>query len=70
MRSADSWRLLKLASALRLLRDRQGQDLVEYAMLAGFVAVAGGALIPWGATGPISSIFSKLSGFLVQLGGA
>ena len=70
MRSAESWRLLKLASALRLLRNRQGQDLIEYAMLAGFVAVAGGALIPWGATGPISTIFSKLSGFLIQLGGA
>lgn len=70
MRSADSGRLLKLVSALELLRNRQGQDLIEYAMLAGFVAVAGGALIPWGATGPMSTIFSKISGFLVQLGGA
>lgn len=70
MRSTGRGRLLKLASALGRLRNKQGQDLVEYAMLAGFVAVAGGALIPWGATGPISTIFSKLGGFLVQLGGA
>ena len=70
MKSAGGRRLLKLVSALELLRNRQGQDLIEYAMLAGFVAVAGGALIPWGATGPMSTIFSKISGFLVQLGGA
>lgn len=70
MRRAKSGRLLNLVNAPALLRSKQGQDLVEYAMLAGFVAVAGGALIPWGAKGPISTIFSKISGFLVQLGGA
>jgi Flp pilus assembly pilin Flp len=69
MRSAGN-RLLILVSGLGRLRNTQGQDLIEYAMLAGFVAVAGGALIPWGATGPISSIFSKLGVLLVQLGGA
>ncbi|MBE0658091.1 MAG: Flp family type IVb pilin [Bryobacteraceae bacterium] len=69
MRSAGK-RLLILVSRLGRLRNSQGQDLVEYAMLAGFVAVAGGALIPWGTTGPISSIFSKLNVYLVQLGGA
>jgi Flp pilus assembly pilin Flp len=70
MKSAGGRRLLKLVSTLGLVRNTRGQDLVEYAMLAGFVAVAGGALIPWGATGPISMIFSKLNGFLIQLGGA
>ncbi len=69
MRSAGK-RLLILVSRLGRLRNSQGQDLVEYAMLAGFVAVAGGALIPWGTTGPISAIFSKLNVYLVQLGGA
>jgi Flp pilus assembly pilin Flp len=69
MRSAGN-RLLILVSGLGRLRNSQGQDLIEYALLAGFVAVAGGALIPWGATGPMSTIFSKISGLLVQLGGA
>ncbi|MBA3973521.1 MAG: Flp family type IVb pilin [Candidatus Solibacter sp.] len=69
MRSAGN-RLLILVCELRRLRSTQGQDLIEYALLAGFVAVAGGALIPWGATGPMSTIFSKLNGYLVQLGGA
>lgn len=68
MRSAGNW-LLILVSGLKRLRGSQGQDLIEYALLAGFIAVAGGALIPWGATGPISSIFSKLGDLLVQLGG-
>src|SRR3989442_14775880 len=30
----------------RLVREKAGQDLVEYALLAGFIAVAAGALLP------------------------
>ena len=60
---------LELGRIIWRLRDDRGQDLIEYALLAGFVAVAGGALIPWGATGPMSSIFSSVSNLLVQLGG-
>lgn len=30
----------------RLIRDTTGQDMVEYALLAGFVAVAAGASLP------------------------
>ena len=45
---------------LRLLADQGGQDMVEYALLAGFVAVAAGALLPPVAD-DISAIFSKLS---------
>ena len=32
--------------AIRLLHDNKGQDMVEYALLAGFIAVAAGALLP------------------------
>ncbi len=39
--------------------DEQGQDMVEYALLAGFVAVAGAALLPPVADS-ISQIFSKV----------
>lgn len=56
-------------NVLGRLKESSGQDLIEYALLAGFVAVAGGALIPWGTSGPISAIFTKLSELMTQLGG-
>ena len=40
-------------------RDRRGQDLIEYALMAGFVAVAAGAAFPPVAD-TISDIFSKV----------
>jgi Flp pilus assembly pilin Flp len=45
--------------AKRFCRDERGQDLVEYALMAGFVAVAGGAAFP-PIAGSVSSIFSKV----------
>ena len=44
---------------LRALRDTRGQDLIEYALMAGFVAVAAGAVMP-GVASSISTIFSKV----------
>jgi Flp pilus assembly pilin Flp len=44
----------------KLRRDCAGQDLIEYALMAGFVAVSAGALLPGIATS-ISSIFSQVS---------
>jgi pilus assembly protein Flp/PilA len=44
---------------LRIWRDRRGQDLIEYALMAGFVAVAAGAAFPPVAN-TISEIFSKV----------
>ena len=46
-----------------LVKDSEGQDLVEYALLAGFVAVAAGALLP-GISDSISVIFSKMASVL------
>ncbi len=43
-----------------LIRDRKGQDMVEYALLAGFIAVAAGALLP-GISTSISTIFSRMA---------
>jgi pilus assembly protein Flp/PilA len=40
-------------------RDRRGQDLIEYALMAGFVAVAAGAAFPPVAN-TLSEIFSKV----------
>ncbi len=53
--------MTKLYSFLRrLTRDERGQDMVEYALLAGFIAVAAGALLP-GISDSISVIFSKMA---------
>ena len=53
-----------LLGRLRLLvEDTEGQDLVEYALLAGFVAVAAGALLP-GISASISVIFSRMGSVL------
>ncbi len=45
---------------LKLARDERGQDMVEYALLAGFIAVAAGAILP-GISDSISTIFSKMA---------
>jgi len=42
-----------------LKNNSKGQDLIEYALMAGFVAVAAGAIMPGVAT-QISTIFSKV----------
>ena len=44
----------------RFFKNRKGQDLVEYALLAGFIAVAAGALLPPIADS-ISTIFSRMA---------
>ena len=46
-----------------LKRDERAQDMVEYALLAGFIAVAAGAVLPGIADG-ISVIFSKMESIL------
>jgi pilus assembly protein Flp/PilA len=52
--------LKNLVWNLRIIKDTKGQDLIEYALMAGFVAVAAGAIMPNVATS-ISTIFSKVS---------
>ncbi len=50
---------------LRIVKDTKGQDLIEYALMAGFVAVAAGAIMPNVATS-ISTIFNKISDSLAS----
>ena len=45
---------------VRIWADTKGQDLIEYALMAGFVAVAAGAIMP-GVASSISKIFSKVA---------
>jgi pilus assembly protein Flp/PilA len=46
-------------------KDDQAQDLIEYALMAGFVAVAAGAIMPNIATS-ISTVFSKIQSLLAS----
>ncbi len=54
--------------AHRLWADRRGQDLVEYALIVGFVGVAGGVFFPTTLAPSISQIFSKLNDYFNQAG--
>lgn len=53
-------RLIHAVIALKIWKDKRGQDLIEYALMAGFVAVAAGALMP-SVSSSISTVFSKIS---------
>ena len=53
-------KLKNLIWNLRIIKDTKGQDLIEYALMAGFVAVAAGAIMP-GVSTSLSTIFSKVA---------
>jgi Flp pilus assembly pilin Flp len=44
-----------------LLKDRRGQDLIEYALLAATIAIVVAGFLPPAVMPSVSSIFSKLS---------
>jgi pilus assembly protein Flp/PilA len=59
-------RLLMLTVKLQqLVKDTKGQDLIEYALMAGFVAVAAGAIMP-GVASSINIVFSKVNSIMIQ----
>jgi len=58
-----------LVLKLRVLEGTSGQDLIEYALMAGFVAVAAGAIMPGVATS-ISQIFSQVASVLSSANGS
>jgi pilus assembly protein Flp/PilA len=53
----------------KVLHDTRAQDLIEYALMAGFVAVAAGAIMP-GVSTSISSIFSKVASVMTKSSGS
>ena len=53
-------KLTKAVLTLKIWKDKHGQDLIEYAIMAGFVAVAAGALMP-NIASSISTAFWKIS---------
>ena len=59
----------KLNSLLWKLRmDNRGQDIIEYALMAGFVAVAAGAIVP-GVADSMKTIFTKINTILASSAG-
>ena len=61
-------RFTNLVWQLRIWKDTRGQDLIEYALMAGFVAVAAGAIMP-GVASSISQIFSKVASVMTASAG-
>ena len=58
-------RLIQLVVNVQIWKDRKGQDLIEYALMAGFVAVAAGAIMP-GVASSINIIFSKVNSVMIE----
>ena len=58
-------RLIELVVKLKVWKDTEGQDLIEYALMAGFVAVAAGAIMP-GVASSINVVFSKVNSLMVD----
>jgi pilus assembly protein Flp/PilA len=56
--------LLNASWKLRIWKDTRGQDLTEYALLAGFLAAASGAVLP-NISASISTVMSTV---VVMLG--
>jgi Flp pilus assembly pilin Flp len=59
----EMYGILKFVIWAKIWRDERGQDLIEYALMAGFVAVAAGAIMP-NIASSISTIFSQVSSVL------
>jgi Flp pilus assembly pilin Flp len=58
-------RVIRLVVNWQIWKDRKGQDLIEYALMAGFVAVAVGAIMP-GVASSINIVFSKVNSLMVE----
>ena len=52
-------------TARNICNDTRGQDLIEYALMAGFVAVAAGAVMP-SVADSISTIFSQVASVIAS----
>jgi pilus assembly protein Flp/PilA len=60
--------LQAILRANRLWRETQAQDMIEYALMAGFMAVAAGAVLP-DAGGSVSTIFSRVTSVMILVTG-
>ena len=58
----------RLLLKLKIWQDTKGQDMIEYALMAGFVAVAAGAIMPT-VSSSISIVFSKIDSVMSNAAG-
>jgi len=56
-------RVTECVLKLQIWKDTSGQDLVEYALAAGLVAVAAVACMPT-LSGTVSTVFAKIGGII------
>ena len=56
--------LINTILKMKIWKDTRGQDLIEYALMAGFVAVAAGAIMP-GVASSINVIFSEVNSIMI-----
>ena len=54
----------------RIWNDDRGQDLIEYALMAGFVAVAAGAIFGTNIVPQLKKVFNKVEDILGDAEGA
>jgi len=57
--------IIQHITRFRIWKDRRGQDIIEYALMAGFVAVAAGAIMP-GVASSINVIFSQVNSIMAS----
>ena len=57
------WRAIVAFTQSRIWKETTGQDLVEYALMAGFITVAVAATFP-PVGGGINTIFSRIASLL------
>ena len=58
-------RAIQLVVKWQIWKNRKGQDLIEYALMAGFVGVAAGLIMP-GVASSINIVFSKVNSIMVD----
>ena len=58
-------KVIQVAINCRIWKDRRGQDSVEYALMAGFVAVTAAALLP-DITNGLTWILSKVNSLMID----
>jgi Flp pilus assembly pilin Flp len=54
---------------MKIWSDILGQDLIEYALISGFVAIAAGAIMP-NVTTSVSKVFSRIASTMTAAAGA
>ena len=60
--------LQAILRANQFWHETRAQDMIEYALMAGFMAVAAGAVLP-DAGGSISTIFSRVTSVMTLVTG-